>query len=56
MTPNEQRETAAEPERPVELRATSARQGVGGQDLRYVLGIGLALVVIAFAIIYFTHF
>ena len=56
MTPDQQREAAAQPERPIELRATSARQGVGGQGVRYVLGIGLALVVIAFAIIYFTNF
>ena len=29
---------------------------VGGLGVRYVLGFGLALVVIAFAIIYFTNF
>ncbi|HEX4156901.1 MAG TPA: hypothetical protein VHY79_00370 [Rhizomicrobium sp.] len=56
MTPHQQRETATQAQRPMEVRATPARQGVGGQGVRYVLGIGLALVVIAFAIIYFTNF
>lgn len=38
-----------------EVRTTTeARQATTGTGLRYMLGIGLALVVIAFAIIYFT--
>jgi hypothetical protein len=56
MIPDQQREADAQVEQPIEVRATPARQGIGGQGVRYVLGIGLALVVIAFAIIYFTNF
>jgi len=36
-----------------ELRTTEARQATTGTGLRYMLGIGLALVVIAFLVIYF---
>jgi hypothetical protein len=53
MTADQQRETVAQT---TEIRASKARQAVGGLGVRYVLGIGLALVVIAFAIIYFTNF
>jgi hypothetical protein len=45
-----------EPDHPTVVRATPARQGAAGLGVRYVLAIGLALVVIAFAIIYFTNF
>jgi len=38
------------------LPATEARQGVTLGHMRYVLGFSLALVVIAFAIIYFFYF
>jgi len=38
-----------------ELPTTEARQGVTTGTVRYVLWIGLALVVIAFAIIYFSY-
>src|SRR5205814_10411208 len=37
-----------------QVRTTEARQATTGTGLRYMLGIGLALIVIAFAIIYFT--
>ena len=37
-----------------ELGTTEARQGVTGTGARYVLHISVALVVIAFAIIYFV--
>ena len=37
-----------------ELGTTEARQGVTGTGTRYVLHISVALVVIAFAIIYFV--
>jgi hypothetical protein len=33
-----------------------ARQGVTGHHVRYVLGFGLAAVVIAFAVIYLVYF
>jgi hypothetical protein len=56
MTPCQQRETVAHPEHPTELGANAARQAVTGNGVRYVLIIGLALVVIAFAIIYLTNF
>ncbi|HEY6578442.1 MAG TPA: hypothetical protein VIY09_03905 [Rhizomicrobium sp.] len=42
--------------KPKELRAVEARQGVASGYARYVLGISLALVIIAFAIIYFMNF
>ena len=35
-----------------ELTATSARQGITPHVTRYVLGYGLALVILAFAIVY----
>jgi hypothetical protein len=41
--------------RPV-LDKTEARQGVTGHNVRYVLGFGLAAVIIAFAAIYFVYF
>lgn len=34
----------------------SARQGVTGQNVRYVLGFGLAGIIVVFAIIYFMYF
>ena len=37
-----------------EVNTTEARQGVTGTGTRYVLHISVALVVIAFAIIYFV--
>jgi hypothetical protein len=42
-------------QRPV-LSKTEARQGVTGHNVRYVLGFGLAAVIIAFAVIYFISF
>jgi hypothetical protein len=56
MIAEEQRPTVSTTDRPIEIRATPARQGVGGLGVRYVLAIGLALVVTAFAIIYFINF
>jgi hypothetical protein len=41
--------------RPV-LDKTEARQGVTGHNVRYVLGFGLAAVIIAFAAVYFVYF
>jgi hypothetical protein len=41
--------------RPV-VSKTEARQGVTGHNVRYVLGIGLAAVIIAFAVIYGVYF
>jgi hypothetical protein len=38
------------------ISTTQARQGVTGHNVRYVLGFGLAAIVIAFAIIYFVYF
>jgi hypothetical protein len=56
MIPDQEREHVVEPDQPIEVPATPTRQGVIGHGVRYVLGIGLALVVIAFAIIYFINF
>jgi hypothetical protein len=33
-----------------------ARQGVTGNNVRYVLGISLVAIVVAFAVIYFSYF
>jgi hypothetical protein len=38
------------------LSRRSARQGVTGHNVRYVLGFGLAAVVVAFIIIYLLFF
>jgi len=37
---------------PSEVPAQRARQGVTGHNVRYVLGFGLAAVVVAFAVVY----
>ncbi len=42
-------------ERPV-LATTQARQGVTGQNVRYVLGASIAAVVVAFAAIWIYYF
>lgn len=44
-----------DPESPV-LNETEARQAVPTGHMRYVLGISLALVIIAFGVIYLTYF
>jgi len=41
--------------RPV-LDKTEARQGVTGHNVRYVLGFGLAAIIIAFVILYVVYF
>jgi hypothetical protein len=41
--------------RPV-VSKDEARQGVTGHNVRYVLGFGLAAIIIAFAIIYAVYF
>ena len=38
------------------LRPAEVRQGVTLGHMRYVLGLSLALVIVAFAIIYFLYF
>ncbi len=38
------------------LPAQKARQGATGQNVRYVLGFGVAAIVIAFFIIYLVYF
>jgi hypothetical protein len=42
-------------ERPV-ISTQRARQGVTGHNVRYVLGFGLAAIIIAFAVIYIAYF
>jgi hypothetical protein len=42
-------------QRPV-LSKNEARQGVTGHNVRYVLGFGLAAIIIAFAVIYILYF
>ena len=48
---NADRQTAQQPVVP----AARARQGVTGHNVRYVLGFGLAAVVIAFLIVYLIY-
>jgi hypothetical protein len=38
------------------VSAQEARQGVTGHNVRYVLGFGLAAVIIGFAIVYIVYF
>ena len=38
------------------ITAQKARQGATGHNVRYVLGLGLAGVIIAFVVIYFIYF
>ena len=38
-------------ENPEHLSTTEARAGTGPRDMRYVLGVGLVLVVVIFAVI-----
>ncbi len=40
---------------PIVESATEARQGVTGHNVRYVLGFGLAGVIVAFALIYIYY-
>ena len=44
------------PERRTVLSKVEARQGVTGQNVRYVLWFGLGGVIIAFAVIYLLYF
>ena len=44
------------PEHPQLLSKIRARQGVTGHNVRYVLGFGLAAVVIAFVAVYLAYF
>jgi hypothetical protein len=48
--------TQNRPEQPPVLSKVEARQGVTGQNVRYVLWFGLAGVVVAFATIYLVYF
>jgi hypothetical protein len=55
---------SASPDRPVSepteprtvVPAQQARQGVTGHNVRYVLGIGLAAVIVAFVLLYAIYF
>ena len=44
------------PERRPVIPARQARQGVTGHNVRFVLGFGIAAVVVVFAIIWFVYF
>jgi len=52
--------SAAEPRPQSDVRtvvpARQARQGVTGHNVRYVLGIGLAAVIVAFVVLYAIYF
>ena len=43
-------------EHPIVVEKDRARQGVTGHHVRYVLGFGLAAIVVVFAVIYFAYF
>jgi hypothetical protein len=45
-----------EEQAPIVKSKVEARQGVTGHHVRYVLGFGLAGVIIAFAVVYFVYF
>jgi hypothetical protein len=55
---------SASPDRPVSepteprtvLATQHARQGVTGHNVRYVLGVGLAAVIVAFVVLYAIYF
>jgi hypothetical protein len=38
------------------VKKDRARQGATGHNVRYVLGFGLAAIVVVFAVIYFAYF
>jgi hypothetical protein len=50
------RENRGPTDRPIVKSADSARQAVTGHNVRYVLGFGLAGVVLAFGVIYALSF
>lgn len=49
---SEQRES----ERRVVVSTQQARQGVTGHNVRYVLGVGVAAVIVAFVVLYALYF
>jgi hypothetical protein len=53
---NENSEHTVGPETRTVVSAQDARQGATGHNVRYVLGFGLAAVVIAFVAIYIGYF
>ena len=58
---NSSQDPVSEQHRPQSERRTvvstqQARQGVTGHNVRYVLGIGIAAVIVAFAVLYATYF
>ena len=50
------RQTNQQPDEQTVIPATRARQGVGGHNARYVLGFGLAAVIVVFVAIYLVYF
>jgi hypothetical protein len=53
---NKNRSEYPSSEGPQPMSAPKARQGVTGHNVRYVLGFGLAAVIVAFIIIYLLFF
>ena len=49
---SEQRES----ERRIVVSTQQARQGVTGHNVRYVLGVGVAAVIVAFVVLYALYF
>ena len=60
MSSTQDRPASAEPRLQSDVRtvvpAQQARQGVTGHNVRYVLGIGLAAVIVAFVVLYAIYF
>jgi hypothetical protein len=57
MSDSPDRPSSAQPTEPRTVLPTQqARQGVTGHNVRYVLGIGLAAVIVAFVVLYAIYF
>jgi hypothetical protein len=60
MSSSQDRPVSAEPRPQSDVRTVvptqQARQGVTGHNVRYVLGIGLAAVIVAFVVLYAIYF
>jgi hypothetical protein len=60
MSSTQDRPVSAEPRLQSDARTVvptqQARQGVTGHNVRYVLGVGLAAVIVAFVVLYAIYF
>jgi len=56
MQHDTQRHTSPPGEGTTTVSPTRARAGATGHNVRYVLAVGLAAIIVAFAIVYLTYF